>query len=135
MSTNPLELRAHGVAREAYARVIARGEEAFKESYGSLAYRLPGMILQNGLAQATGFLLAKAKEEHRAILADLTDVMRKGGATRAADGKALHQAVIGADLEQTLRLTRAALEASGWIKRYVQGALGVEAGAAEGGSS
>jgi CRISPR-associated protein Cmr5 len=115
------------MARAAYERVTARQEADFKKEYGALAHKFPGMILQNGLAQATGFLLAKGKAEHLALLADCADLLRVSGATHSADLTALHQEVIAADLAATLLLTRRALEASGWLKRYVQGALGIDA--------
>lgn len=121
------ELRSHTLARVAYERVTARKEAPFKQEYGALAHKFPGMILQNGLAQATGFLLAKGKEEHRALLADLAALLRHSGAVTSSDPQALHQTVIAADLAATLLLTRRALEASSWMKRYVQGALGIDA--------
>lgn len=121
------ELRTHVMARAAYERVTARQEAAFKKEYGALAHKFPGMILQNGLAQATGFLLAKGKEEHRALLADLAALLCHSGAVTSTDPQVLHQTVIAADLAATLLLTRRALEASSWLKRYVQGALGIGA--------
>ncbi len=121
------ELRTHVMARAAYERVTARQEAAFKKEYGALAHKFPGMILQNGLAQATGFLLAKGQPEHLALLADCAALLRLSGATHGTDPNALHQEIIAADLAATLLLTRRALEASGWLKRYVQGALGIDA--------
>ncbi len=113
-------VRTHHVARAAYERVSARENAGNKKKqYGALAHRLPGMILQNGLAQATGFLVAKGKDEHGMLLDDLAEVLDE------LDGVKLHERVIDADMRQTMRLTRAALEASGWIKRYVQGVLRV----------
>jgi CRISPR-associated protein Cmr5 len=131
------ELRSHTLARVAYERVTARQAAAFKQEYGALAHKFPGMILQNGLAQATGFLLAKGKAEHLALMADLAALLRHSGAVTSTDPQALHQAVIAADLAATLLLTRRALEASGWMKRYVQGALGIDATgeASDGGGS
>ena len=104
----------------------ARNGQPFKKKYGALAHKLPGLILQNGLAQATGFLLAKGKEEHLAVLADLRQVLYETRISNATDGPALHQAIIAADLAQTMLLTRRTLEAAGWMKRYVQGVLGVD---------
>ncbi|MBU0501415.1 MAG: type III-B CRISPR module-associated protein Cmr5 [Gammaproteobacteria bacterium] len=123
------ELRAHKIARAAYERVTAHSgsSEGFRKKYAALAHKLPGMILQNGLAQATGFLLAKGKEEHRAVLTDLAGLLRAIGATNSSDPDQLHRSIIDADLEQTLLLTRRALEATGWMKRYIQGALGLSA--------
>lgn len=121
------ELRTHRMARCAYECVIAHQNADYKKPYGALAHKLPGMILQNGLAQATGFLLAKGKEEHLVLMDDLLAVLRTSHISTAETGAALHQQIIDANLEQTMRLTRSALEASGWIKRYVQGALRLDA--------
>ena len=125
-------VRTHAVAREAYARVAARRDDSNKKDYGALAHKLPGMILSNGLAQATGFLLAKGRSEpsspHSRLLNDLNAVIRAAGAGgHGVGGASLHQQVIGADLQQTLLLTRRALAASSWIKRYVQGVLHINA--------
>lgn len=126
-----MSLRAHRVATAAFACVEARQSLADKErtKYGAIAHKLPGMILQNGLAQATGFLLAKGSSypEHLLLLDDLNAVLKAGGSLDKPDREALHQAIIAADLGATLKLTRAALEASGWLKRYVQGLLRVSA--------
>ncbi|MBN2885886.1 MAG: type III-B CRISPR module-associated protein Cmr5 [Chromatiaceae bacterium] len=122
-------IRSHRVATAAYERVTARQNADNQKKYGAIAHKLPGMILQNGLAQATGFLLAKGASapEHLMLLDDLKEVLRAGGALDVPDHTALHTAIIGTDLAQTLKLTRAALDASGWIKRYVQGVLRVDA--------
>lgn len=121
------EIRIHKVATAAYRVVDARRSASFKKQYGALTHKLPGMVLQNGLAQATGFLLAKGEKEHIAVLDDLVEVLREGGASTAQDHKALHQEIIAADLARTMELTRRALDAAAWLKRYVQGILGVDA--------
>lgn len=102
-----LQVRSHQVAHAAYSRVDARKTDPFAKEYGALAHKLPALILQNGLAHASGFLLAKGERHHHALLDDL--------------------AAIQADLVQTMHLTRRALDASGWLKRYVQGVLKVDA--------
>ena len=121
-----MKVRTHKVARAAYERVAApaRKDAEYRKKYAALAHKLPGMILQNGLAQATGFLVAKAGDEHFALLDDLCFVMSQAGVVGPNDR--LHETVIGADVRQTMRLTRSALDASGWIKRYVQGVLRVD---------
>lgn len=125
------KIRTHEVATSAYQVVDARKDPelsaTFRKKYGALAHKLPGMVLQNGLAQATGFLLAKGKAEHLALLEDLTRVLKATGATTVDEGTALHAEIIAADLAKTMHLTRRTLEATGWIKRYVQGVLGVDA--------
>lgn len=112
--------------------VLAKGlalDFSLAKEYGALAHKLPAMILQNGLAQATGFLLAKGskKHEHGAVLDDLAAVMSAAEGCLADSGSALHAEIIAADMAATMRLTRCALEASGWLKRYVQGVLKVDA--------
>lgn len=122
-------IRSHRVAKAAYACVEARADTPNRKKYGAIAHKLPGMILQNGLAQSTGFLLAKGSgaPEHLMLLDDLKDVLRAGGALVVDDRMALHQAILDANLLETVKYTRAALEASAWIKRYVQGVLKVSA--------
>lgn len=128
-----MSLRAHRVATAAFTCVDARrtlDAEKLKK-YGAIAHKLPGMILQNGLAQATGFLLAKGKnaedDHHSWLLDDLNVLLGAGGSVKAPGRDALHQRIVAADLLETLKLTRAALEASGWLKRYVQGLLRLSA--------
>lgn len=122
-------IRTHAIAAAAYQTVVSHRADPPKrrKKYGALAHKLPGLVLQNGLAQATGFLLAKGEAEHLALLSDLTSILRGTGTTGAIDGAALHQEVIGADLAKTVTLTRRTLEATSWIKRYVQGVLGLDA--------
>ena len=112
-----MNIRTHRVTRVAYECVAAHREDQDKKKYGALAHKLPSMILANGLAQATGFLIAKGESEHRALLNDLNAVLCATETSTATDGPALHQQVIGSNLSQTLILTRRSLEASGWIKR------------------
>jgi CRISPR-associated protein Cmr5 len=123
-------IRTHTVAAAAYTAVAARQGVDFKKAYGALTHKLPGMVLQNGLAQATGFLLAKggaSTAEHNAVLDDLLAVLRAGGTTQAQDRAALHREIIQADLARTMEMTRRSLDASAWMKRYVQGVLGIGA--------
>lgn len=78
------KIRTHEVATAAYTVVFARNGAQCKKKYGALAHKLPGLILQNGLAQATGFPLAKGKEEHLALLDDLRQVLHATGTTTPA---------------------------------------------------
>lgn len=119
--------RGQRLAAAAYAHIENRQGFPKAKEYGALAHKLPAMILQNGLAQATGFLLAKGGQEHRAVLDDLAAVIFAAEGCRAESGLALHSEIIDADTAAAMRLTRCALEASGWLKRYVQGVLKVDA--------
>ena len=117
------ELRSHRVARAAFEAVVARRDAPFRKAYVALLKGGPGMILVNGLAQTSGFLLAKARDEHLALHEDLRTVLVAAGATRAEDARALHAEIIEADFARTMRLTRSALDACAWMKRYAQGAF------------
>ena len=126
-----MDVRTHKIATCAYACVVARSNDSNRKGYGALAHRLPGMILQNGLAQTTGFLLAKGGNEHLALLSDLNTVLKQVGATNTKDGHALHRAIVEGDMMRTVHLTRRALDAGTWLKRYAQGVLEVDSTGAD----
>lgn len=121
-----METRNQKHARAAYAKVDAVKGHPMEEKYGALALNFPVMVLQSGLAQATGFLLAKGKEEHLAFLNDLAGVLGE------INGESFHQNIIASDLADYQHLTRRTLDAAGWFKRYAQGVLRVEPGNGEG---
>lgn len=118
-----IKTRTHRLATKAYVCVIARKGDPAEEGYSSLADSFPSMILQNGLAQATGFLLAKGKDQHEKLLEDLNAVLRAAKVTASPCGRELHDKIINANLSETMQLTRHSLEAGAWIKRYAQGLL------------
>jgi len=126
-----IETRTQKVASAAYRCVAAREhglkKPAQRQAYSALAHKFPGMVLENGLAQATGFLLAKGRTEHIALFEDIHQILFSVGATQAADSEALHEEIIESDLQAIMLLTRCTLDASGWLKRYVQGILNVSA--------
>ena len=115
--------RTQELATKAYRCVVEHKGKPLEKEYSSLAHSFPSMILQNGLAQATGFLLAKGKVEHQALLDDLNAVLCSAKAVATACGSELHTEVIKADLSETMQLTRHSLDASAWIKRYAQALL------------
>lgn len=120
--------RSHRAAQVAHRLVSDRRNFGKRKEYGALAHKLPAMILQNGMAQATGFLLAKMSgnndNEHAALLDDFAAVLHESaGLGSNLDGASLHRLVIDASTLDTMQLTRRGLEASAWIKRYVQGVL------------
>lgn len=109
------------------AKFKESGDENLHKNYATIVHKLPAMILQNGLLQATGFLLSKAPSEkaHETLLNHLLDAFKQINEEfeGVEDGKAFHEHVIGSDLKQIMRYTREALEISGWLRRYVQGIL------------
>lgn len=128
-------LRNQVIAQSAYSSVVAikalenekKEREALIKGYATIAHKLPTMILQNGLAQATGFLLAKsAKEEpHAEMLEHLLAAFQEidDDFNKVQDHEDFHKAIIASNLTQIMRYTREALEIAGWLRRYVQGVL------------
>lgn len=102
----------------------AKENEQLRDKYKSRADNLPVMVMQAGLAQALGFLLAKSKGDvtspYGRYLADLAIVLQAGGAVGFIDGEALQRHVIAAPLSEYRRLTRETLAAAGWLKRFCQ---------------
>lgn len=121
--------RSQIVATAAFERVNYRKIKSPEENkkYATLVHKLPTMILQNGLAQTTGFLLAKGEVHHKALLNDFTLIFKQIDADfkdiADKDNTAFHAVIIGSDLYKIMRMTREALEIAGWLRRYVQGIL------------
>lgn len=88
--------------------------------YGSLAHKLPVLIRTAGLVQALAFVQARGKREGQQLLNDLAATI---GMT---DGEALVTASRNAPLLPYMRLTRTALDALLWYKRFAQSILEVE---------
>ena len=109
------------------AKLEKSGDEKLHKSYATIVHKLPAMILQNGLPQATGFLLSKAPSEkaHETLLNNLLAAFQKidNDFDDIQNREALHEKIIASDLKQMMRYTREALEISGWLRRYVQGVL------------
>lgn len=92
--------------------------QSLSAKYRTLALNFPSMILQSGLSQAVGFLLAKGKEEHTQLLTHLAELL-----TGKDDGQALHSHILQANISEYQLLTRKALDAASWLKRYTQALL------------
>lgn len=114
-------------AQSAYERVIAHKDESWADDYGSFARSFPALIHTCGLAQAIAFAQAKGvergesqdQEGGRALAlgrftADLAAVL---GQHNAAQLAALSRQE---PVSSYLRLSRDALGASVWLKRYVE---------------
>lgn len=114
-----MNTRSRQHAANAHACVSAVASQAYASKYRALALSFPIMVLQSGLAQATGFLRAKSSDnnEYQRYLSDLAGILGKNS------GKSLHKAVIESRLPDYQQLTRQALDASGWLKRYAQALL------------
>lgn len=120
-------MRTQDYARRAFKKIEAqvdREDKTKAKEYGQWALKFPTLMLQAGLAQASGFLLAKKQTEY---LVDLADLVAEGLA-EGPTADEFHQRIIDSDLAAYQRLTRRTLEAAGWLKRYAQAVLKAEAG-------
>lgn len=112
------QIRSQKYAQAAYPLVARIKRHELEAKYRTLALTFPSMILQSGLSQAVGFLLAKGKEEHTQLLAHLAELL-----TGKDDGQALHSYILQANISEYQLLTRKALDAASWLKRYTQALL------------
>lgn len=99
--------------------VDALKDNEIKAKYRTLVLNFPTMVLQSGLAQAIGFLVAKNKPEHNILLEHLAQLLGYQNQV-----KQLHEDVRESDITQYQLLTRKTIEASSWLKRYTQALLG-----------
>lgn len=99
-------------------------EDTARKYYGTMAQKLPVLIRSAGLAQALAFVDAKAsgthEEPYRQLLGDLAQVLGYPDAGR------LLEASREAGLVDYMRLSRKAVLALTWFKRFAQSVLDVE---------
>lgn len=118
--------RTQKMALAAYQAVEQRKGSKLEAEYRTLALTFPNMVLQSGLMQAIGFMLAKSNEsggdpsEHRAYLSDLVKVLAQPTADAPAT---LHQQVLRSSVRDYQLMTRLVLDAASWLKRYTQALL------------
>ncbi|MDQ8975264.1 type III-B CRISPR module-associated protein Cmr5 [Acinetobacter johnsonii] len=116
-------VRTQRYALKAYPKIDFRKGKDIEAKYRTIALDFPTLVLQGGLAQAVGFLLAKNNPEHQAYLEDLAEVLNIPTNDQNIRRQRLHHNVIYADIAEYQLLTRKALEASAWLKRYTQSLL------------
>lgn len=114
-------IRSQKMALKAYGLVAKLQNHELEDKYRTLALSFPSMILQAGLSQAVGFLLAKDKEEHGKLLEHLAELLSDD--PTQYDPKSLHEKILQANLSEYQLLTRKALDAAGSLKRYTQAML------------
>ncbi|QMT32550.1 CRISPR-associated protein (Cas_Cmr5) [Alysiella filiformis DSM 16848] len=116
--------------------------QSLSAKYRTLALNFPSMILQSGLSQTIGFLLAKGSlkenepaenkhdkdkskktkvNEHLLLLRHLAKLL--SDEQNKYDENSLHEKILQADLAEYQLLTRKALDASSCLKRYTQALL------------
>lgn len=159
-----IEIRSQKMAQAAYPLVekmqtVHLKDEYFKDEksdekalkkaqslsakYRTLALNFPSMILQSGLSQTIGFLLAKGSlkkehepaenkhdkdeskktkvNEHLLLLRHLAQLL--SDEQNKYDEKSLHEKILKTNLAEYQLFTRKALEASTCLKRYTEALL------------
>lgn len=114
-----MRMRTHLYAENAYPKVEAIKNDPIGAKYRTLALSFPALIMQGGLAQAIGFLMAKNEAEHKTYLQHLVELLDNGN----PDYKIFHQRILRSDIHEYQLLSRKALDASAWLKRYTQALL------------
>lgn len=114
-------LKSQRMAQAAFGRVQQKKErqEKYRKEYRSFAREFPTLVHQCGLAQAVAF--AQAKKDHQLdFVNDLAAVLTAAGHADIADANALAGQTRSLQVIGYVRLSRDALDASVWLKRYVE---------------
>src|SRR5262249_51229313 len=114
-------LRSQRMAQAAFKGIRQRGqsEEKYRKEYRSFAREFPTLVHQCGLAQAVVF--AQAKKDHQLdYLNDLAAVLAAVGYPDVGAGEAIASRTRSLSLAGYVRLSRDALDAAVWLKRYVE---------------
>lgn len=98
-----------------------------QKQYGSMAHKLPVLIRTAGLAQSLAFVAASKKAPHQQLLTDLAQAIAHQTGEQQIATQLLDKSRT-APLSDYMRLTREALSALLWYKRFAQSVLDVEPG-------
>jgi CRISPR-associated protein Cmr5 len=123
-STSPIT-RAQQYAQRAFDKVLIQAKipKDQRDKYSGFAKRFPTLVHSCGLAQALAFAQAKAPSSY---LDDLSFVLNRG------DRQLLFEKSREAEIPEYIQLSREAIAAAGWLKRYTE-ALMDDEDAREGG--
>ena len=120
-------------AQQAWACVqeVTNKPQEFKKKYGSLARKVPMLVLTNGLGQTLAFLKAKGKndpaDEHTVLFRHLSSwvLSQVTSSTTASNGDLL-QWVLQNDSTAYRRATIESLAFLTWLKRFAEAELPTE---------
>lgn len=111
---------------------VRGGSDEFKKKYGSLARKVPMLVLTNGLGQTLAFLRAKGKDdqqnEHNVLFRHLSEWTMGQVASNAAPNQNLLDWVRASDSTAYRRATTEALAYLVWLKRFAEAELPTEEG-------
>lgn len=123
MSTR--DQRLASVIFEQVEAVAARPDAINRERYGSAAHKLPVLIRTAGLTQALHFADARGGPEYKLLLNHLAAAVGVGAGGPGEPKNVLLGLSRESQLGEYMRLTREALVALLWYKRFAQTVLGV----------
>ncbi len=96
-----------------------------QKKYCSMAFRLPILVRQAGLAQAFAFVDARDDAKQKELLDHLAEQFAEAG---IVNRRSLLEAIQSADLQNYMLLTREVLAALEWYKRFAQSILNYKPG-------
>lgn len=114
--------RSQKLAQAAYSQIAIHtqnGKRKPDKEFISTVKKFPALIHTCGLAQAVAFALAKKDSEYIGYLAA---VLRAAGHAALTDHAKLDHKARTEPLSVYLRLSRDAINAASWLKRYVEAA-------------
>ena len=124
-----LEQKRAKKAWEDIQSVARRSEDDFKKKYGSLARRVPMLVLTNGLGQTLAYLRSKGKDdqsnEHNVLFRHLSAWTMRQVAPNEKD-RALLAWVLNTNSDAYRRATTEALAYLTWLKRFAEAELPTE---------
>lgn len=115
--------RSQSLAQAAYLQIAlhtGNGTRKPVKEFVSTVKKFPALIHTCGLAQAVAFAMAKKDDEYIGYLAE---VLRASGHTELTNAKDLDDQARTSSLSAYLRLSRDAISAASWLKRYIEAAV------------
>ncbi len=115
--------RQQKMAEAAFSAVSARQRSKSRsKEYDSFAKSFPSLIQAAGLCHAITFAQAKGKGSgaQSQVLDDVRTALNAASMDRFATAEELANSIRKASVTEYLRLSRVALQAATWIKRYVE---------------
>jgi CRISPR-associated protein Cmr5 len=112
-----IQTNSQKMAQAAYRRIENRKRD---KEFISFARSFPSLVHTCGLGQAVAFALAKEKRSRKEYLEDLAAVLNAAGHSEAVSAESLGRAARESPVSAYVRLSRNALQAAGWLKRYIE---------------
>jgi CRISPR-associated protein Cmr5 len=115
----PVHTRSQKLAQAAYAQITEhmKGKDKPDKEFVGTVKKFPALIHTCGLAQAVAFALAKKNVEYIGYLAA---VLKAAGHSEISDAESLGDRSRMEELGGYLRLSRDAINAASWLKRYTE---------------